>query len=204
MTDRYLYIVRHGEANADESELTENGRRQATLLGKRLRSAPITVAHHGPLPRAMQTANLIVEQLDGVELKVSEVAGDYVPYVPPRDELPPDCADVLVNFLDQFTAEEREQGAALAHQALEQFTGPAPGEQERHELLVTHNFLVGWLVSQALDAPPWRWLGLNHGNAALSVIRYRPGWPSSVLVFNDTRHLPAELRRPGFPDDAQM
>jgi hypothetical protein len=26
---------------------------------------------------------------------------------------------------------------------------------------VTHNFLIGWLVSQALCAPPWRWLGLN-------------------------------------------
>lgn len=49
----------------------------------------------------------------------------------------------------------------------------------------------GWLVRAALDAPPWRWLGLNHDNAALTVIRYRPGFPASLLFYNDTSHLPA-------------
>jgi hypothetical protein len=51
--------------------------------------------------------------------------------------------------------------------------------------VVTHNFLIGWLVRQAMDAPRWRWLSLNHCNAALTVIRYAPGRPSSVLVYND-------------------
>lgn len=37
---RYLYLVRHGEATADESRLTEAGRRQATPLGRRLRDVP--------------------------------------------------------------------------------------------------------------------------------------------------------------------
>lgn len=201
---RYLYLVRHSEALPDESGLSENGRRQAVLLGHRLRDRPISVAYHGPLPRATQTARLIAEQLDGVSLKVSEAAGDYVPHVPDRNELPPDCADYLLRFLDQFTAEDRKRGAALARQALEQFTGPTAGDEERHELVVTHNFLIGWLVRHATDAPTWRWLGLNHGNAALTVIRYAPGQPSSVLVYNDMRHLPAELRWTGFPPELQV
>ncbi|MGZ3599669.1 MAG: histidine phosphatase family protein, partial [Ktedonobacterales bacterium] len=156
---RYLYLVRHGEALSDESGLSENGRWQAILLGRRLRERPIAMVHHGPLARATQTAHLIGEQLGGVALKVSEAAGDDVPYVPERSELPPDYADFLLRFLDQFTAEERERGTVLAHQALEQFTGPVAGEEARHELVVTHNFLVGWLVRHALDAPRWRWLG---------------------------------------------
>ena len=201
---RYLYLVRHGEALPDESGLSENGRRQAILIGRRLRERPISVVHHGPLARTTQTARLISEQLDGVALDVSETAGDYVPYVPERNELPPDCADLLLRFLDQFTVDERERGAVLAHQALAQFTGPVAGEEERHELVVTHNFLIGWLVRHALDAPKWRWLGLNHGNAALTIIRYAPGRPSSVLVYNDTRHLPDELRWTGFPPELQM
>lgn len=73
------------------------------------------------------------------------------------------------------------------------------GEEDRHELVVTHNFLVAWLVRDAMHAPKWRWLGLNHGNAALTVIRYAPGRPACVLVSNDMRHLPAELRWTGFP-----
>ncbi|MGW7578538.1 histidine phosphatase family protein [Streptomyces sp. NPDC054765] len=201
---RYLYLVRHGEAVPDESGLSENGRRQAALLGQRLRDSPISVVHHGPLPRAAQTAGLIGEQLTEVPLQVSDIAGDYVPHLPERDELPPDCADFLLRFLDQFTAEERERGPVLARQALDQFTGPVSGEKERHELVVTHNFLVGWLVRHATDAPKWRWLGLNQGNAALTVIRYAPGRPSSVLFYNDMRHLPAELRWTGFPPGLQV
>ena len=204
MATRYLYLVRHGEALPDESGLSENGRRQALLLGHRLRGHPIAVAYHGPLPRTAQTAQLIAEQLGDVVLKVSEAAGDYVPYLPDRNELPPDCADYLLRFLDQFTVEDRERGAALARQALEQFTGPATGDEERHELVVTHNFLVGWLVRQAMDAPEWRWLSLNHGNAALTVIRYAPGQLSSVLVYNDMQHLPAELRWTGFPPELRL
>ncbi|MFJ5925544.1 histidine phosphatase family protein [Kitasatospora sp. NPDC092948] len=201
---RYLYLVRHGEALPDESGLTEKGRRQAVLLGQRLRDVPFSAVHHGPLPRAAQTASLIGEQLNGIPLQVSEVAGDYVPDVPERDELPADSADFLLRFVDRFTAEERERGPVLARQALERFTGPVDGEEARHELVVTHNFLIGWLVRHAMDAPKWRWLGLNHGNAALTVVRYAPGRPSSVLFHNDMRHLPAELRWTGFPPELHI
>ncbi|MGW8399112.1 histidine phosphatase family protein [Streptomyces lydicus] len=199
MATRYLYLVRHGEAVPDETGLSENGRRQAALLGQRLRDSPVSIVHHGPLPRAAETARLISEQLAEVPLQVSDVAGDYVPHLPERDELPSDCADYLLRFLQQFSVEEGERGPVLARQALERFTGPVADEEERHELVVTHNFLVGWLVCHATDAPKWRWMGLNHGNAALTVIRYTPGRPSSVLLYNDMLHLPAELRWTGFP-----
>jgi probable phosphoglycerate mutase len=201
---RYLYLVRHAEALADESGLSENGCRQAALLGRRLRGVAFSAVHHGPLARAAQTARLVGEQLDGVPLEVSEIAGDYVPYVPTRDELPEDSADHLLRFLGQFPAEERERGPALARRALERFTGPVDDGRERHELVITHNFLVGWLVRAAMDAPPWRWLGLNQCNAALTVIRYAPGRPVSVLLSNDMRHLPAELRWTGFPPDVHV
>lgn len=193
-TTRYLYLVRHGEASPDESGLTEGGLRQATLLGRRLRGIPFPAIHHGPLPRAGQTARLIGDQLKNIPLRVSEVAGDYVPYTPGRGELPAESADFYLRFLAGATAEERDQGPALARRALDLFTGPVDGEEDRHELVVTHNFLVAWLVRDAMHAPKWRWLGLNHCNAALTVIRYAPSRPASVLMSNDMRHLPTELR----------
>ncbi|REK90822.1 histidine phosphatase family protein [Streptomyces inhibens] len=201
---RYLYLVRHGEASPDESGLTEDGRRQATLLGQRLRGIPFAAVHHGPLPRAGQTARLIGDQLKNVPLHVSEVAGDYVPYMPGRDELPAQSADFYLRFLAGATAEEREHGPGLARQALDLFTGPVDGEEDRHELVVTHNFLVAWLVRDAMHAPKWRWLGLNHCNAALTVIRYAPSRPASVLISNDMRHLPTELRWTGFPPELHI
>ncbi|MGW6732480.1 histidine phosphatase family protein [Streptomyces sp. NPDC055013] len=201
---RYLYLVRHGEAWPDESGLAESGRRQATLLGRRLQDIPLAAVHHGPLPRAEQTAGLIGDHLKNVSLNVSEVAGDYVPYLPGKDELPTESADFYLRFLAGTTDEEREQGPALARQALDLFTGPVDGEEDRHELVVTHNFLVAWLVRDAMHAPKWRWLGLNYCNAALTVIRYAPSRPASVLLSNDMRHLPAELRWTGFPPELHI
>jgi probable phosphoglycerate mutase len=189
-------VWRQGESLC---RLTDNGRRQAVLLGERLRRSPLTAVHHGPLPRAAQTARLICDQLDDVPLRLSEPAGDYIPYLPRREELPPESADAMLAHLSNFPAEEREHGPELAQAALARFTGPVDGDQPRHELIVTHNFLIGWLVRAALDAPKWRWMGLNHANAALTVIRYAPGRPASVLFYNDLGHLPAELRWTGFP-----
>ncbi|WP_432588433.1 histidine phosphatase family protein [Streptomyces sp. HD1123-B1] len=195
---RYLYLTRHGEATEDESELTAVGRRQAVLLGKRLRGVPLSAVHHGPLPRTAQTARLIGEQLDGVPAHLCEAAGDYVPHTPERAELPADSADHLLDFVHRFPAAERERGPLLARQAVERFTGPVEGSEDRHELVVTHNFLIGWLVREILGAPDWRWLGLNHGNAALTVLRYpAPGRPASVVFWNDMAHLSSELRWTG-------
>jgi probable phosphoglycerate mutase len=100
---RYLYLARHGQALPDESGLTDTGRRHAALLGERLREVPLSVVHHGPLARAAQTAALVGEQLDGVPLRESEMAGDYVPYVPDKHELPAESAGYLLRFLDAYT-----------------------------------------------------------------------------------------------------
>ncbi|MFE0648492.1 histidine phosphatase family protein [Streptomyces sp. NPDC059534] len=201
---RYLYLTRHGEASADESELTDAGRRQAALLGERLREVPLSAIHHGPLARAQETAVLVGKQLDGVPLRLSEAAGDYVPYAPSREELPSESAEAMLGFLGQFTAGEVAEGAGLAAEALARFTGPVAGDEPRHELVVTHNFLTGWLVRAALDAPRWRWMGINHANAALTVIRYAPDRAPAVLLFNDTGHLPADLRWTGFPQELHV
>ncbi|NGN69716.1 histidine phosphatase family protein [Streptomyces sp. A7024] len=213
MQDRYLYLARHAEAVSEDGGLTAAGRRQAVLLGRRLRDVPLTAVHHGPLPRAAETARIVEEQATGQRLPVRacEAAGDYVPHVPDRAELPADIADALLPRLASISPAERTRGEELARQAEADFTGPVtelelePGApRPRHELVVTHAFLVAWLVRAALDAPAWRWMGLNPANAALTVIRYAPTRPASVLVYNDTSHLADELRWTGFPDPLRI
>jgi broad specificity phosphatase PhoE len=174
---RFLYLARHAEALPDESGLTDRGRRQAVQLGRRLQDVSFTTIHHSPLPRAAETADLVHQQLtDPPPLIASELAGDYVPYIPSEAELFPQASA----FLQQFSPEELAYGPHLARQAVAQFTGPATGDHEQHDLLITHNFLVAWLIRDALDAPPWRWLTLNHANAALTVITYTPNHPTTV------------------------
>ncbi|NBM21108.1 histidine phosphatase family protein, partial [Streptomyces sp. GC420] len=201
---RYLLLARHGEAVSEEEGLTERGLRQAALLGERLKGVPLERVWHSPLARGAETARLVAERLGGVPLTVEEAAGDYVPYVPEREELPQDSAGLLLRFLGQVTEAERTGGARLAAEAERLFTGVTEGEADRYELVVTHSFLVAWLVRAALDTPKWRWIGLNHCNAALTVIRYTPGRPVSVMLWNDMAHLPEELRWTGFPAGARI
>lgn len=72
-------------------------------------------------------------------------------------------------------------------------------DRDGSELIVTHNFLIGWFVRHALDAPDERWMGLNQCNGGLTVILYRTGQPASLVSFNDVGHLPPSLRWTGFP-----
>ncbi|GHJ47425.1 phosphoglycerate mutase [Catellatospora sp. TT07R-123] len=190
MAARTLYLVRHGHAAAD-GNLSDDGRRQAELTGLRLAGVPFAAVHHGSLPRATQTAHLIAAQLPGVPVASSELADDYVPYVP--ESLPP----VWSGFFDGYSAPELADGARRARALVERFA--APPTQDVHELVVTHAFAVAWLLRHALDAPEHRWLGLNQANCGVTVIRYDEQRPPAPLVFNDLSHLPEPLRWTGFP-----
>jgi broad specificity phosphatase PhoE len=193
---RFLYLTRHGEASADETTLSARGEEQARALGERLRTVPLAAITHGPLPRAARTARIVADHIGaGVPVRAAPEAGDYVPYAPDLAELPADSAFAYREFLAAQPAAE----PALAAAAVDAFTGPVTGAGPRHELVVTHNFLIGWLVAHAFAAPRWRWLGINHANAALTIIRYAPERVPSVLVFNDLRHLRADLAWTGFP-----
>ena len=196
MASRFLYLVRHGEA-AEGGGLSDTGEEQARRTGERLKNLPVPRIHHSPLPRAAQTARLIAGWLPGVPLAESAVVGDYIPADLDPAGFPPSYA----RLVSSYAVTERTAGAALAKVAIEQFAR-APGEEpagDVHELIVTHNFLIGWFIRHALHAPDWRWIGLNQQNCALTVILYQPGLPPSLVSFNDTAHLPDQLRWTGFP-----
>lgn len=195
---RFLYLVRHGDASPHHGPLSEAGREQARLVGERLRAVPLATITHGPLPRAAQTAAIIAEAFPGVPVAVSDLAGDYIPSDPDPAELPPRFASLV----SSYTAAERAEGARLASAAIGEFARPGVEGADACELVVTHNFLIGWLVSQALTAPTWRWLGLNQMNGGLTVIAYQPDLPPRLISFNEAGHLPPALRWTGFPPGA--
>lgn len=173
------------------------GRRQAVLLGERLKGVPFPGVLHGPLVRAEETARLVREEL-GVAVRPSEAAGDFVPCG--LSGVPGDKAAMVASLLEWTP----DADLRLAEQALSEFTGAVEGDGDRYELVVTRNFLIGWLVRAAPGAPEWWRIGRNHANAALTVIRYAPGKADSVLCFNDMSHLPDELQWTGFPPELRI
>lgn len=188
---RHLYLVRHGAADAF-GELTDVGLRQAELLGERMARVPLAAVWHSPLPRADAFAREVARRLPDVPVAAADELVDHVPYVPPLSETPPSWA----GFFDGYDAAEAASGLARAEALVARCAAPA--ESDVHELLITHDYPIAWLVRDALGAPPARWLGLNSANAALTAIDYRPAQPPALVMFNDLSHLPAPLRWTGF------
>ena len=91
-----------------------------------------------------------------------------------------------------------EAGEAQMADAVAEFLAPAM--EDRHDLLITHNFVIAWFVREVFGAPSWRWLGLNQANCGLTIIRVRSAKPPVLVTHNDLGHLPAELRT-GLPQE---
>lgn len=126
---------------------------------------------------------------------------DHGPYVPTPEETPPGW----VPFFDGYGNEEAQAGHEIADSLTARFGTAGFGtmpvhEGDVHEVLITHAYPIAWLVRDALDAPPRRWLGLNSANTALTVIEHRPQLPPTLIMFNDLGHLPPQLQWTGFPD----
>ncbi|AQZ69529.1 putative phosphoglycerate mutase [[Actinomadura] parvosata subsp. kistnae] len=199
MTTRHLYLARHGAADAF-GQLTDAGRKQASLLGERLAGLPIDAVWHSPLPRAEASAYELARHLPDVPVAEAAELTDHVPYIPDPAETPASW----LGFFDGYDAAEAAEGRELADALVQRFARtPDRDEPDTHEVLVTHAYQIAWLIRHAMDAPPSRWLGLNSANTALTVIDYRTGLPPTIVMFNDMSHLPAHLRWTGFPATAR-
>lgn len=207
MGTRYLYLARHGMADAF-GELTEVGRRQVDLLGARLADLPIDAIWHSPLLRAAASAQALGAHLPGVAIAEAPELVDHVPHVPDARDMPRSWA----GFFDGYDQSEAAEGHRKAQALVARFarhpdaaagtpTG-APGVVR--EVLVTHAYPIAWLVRDALGAPAPAWLRLTGvANAALSVLEHRDGAPATLTLFNEMSHLPLELRWTGFPPGAR-
>jgi broad specificity phosphatase PhoE len=194
---RYLYLVRHGEQQdaeygVDDGPLSARGVRQAVAIAERLGGIPFTGAWTSPLQRAQETARIMTERAPALEPQPSALLMDCVPSGPGVD-----MPHAFEPFFGGITEAEIEAGRAQMADATAEWMTPSRGDS--HELLITHNFVIGWFVREAFGAADWRWLGVNQANCGLTIIRVRSAKPPVLVVHNDLGHLPAELRT-GLPD----
>ncbi|UCR90040.1 histidine phosphatase family protein [Mycetocola spongiae] len=194
---QFLYLVRHGEQQDAEhglpdGPLSPRGRRQATLIAERLSGLPLTAAYHSPLQRAAETATIIAEKLPSIELEPSALLFDCVP-----TGKTPETPSAYEPFFGAVTEAETEAGAAQMTDAVAEFLAPRSGD--RHDLIISHNFVIAWFVREVLGAPDWRWMAMDQANCGLTIIHRKPGRPWNLLTHNDLAHLPMELRT-GLPD----
>jgi probable phosphoglycerate mutase len=186
MTRTTVFLVRHAEQAPGGAGLSAFGRGQAERVGRRLAGVPFTGFHHGPARRAAETAEIVAGLLPpGVARHACELVADRTPVPSPgrRARYPAR----FLPWLDTVPAAERDEDAAGLQDAVARLS--RVGDEDRHELVVTHRFVAGWFVRHVLGAPEWRWLGVEHANAGLTVVRFEAGRPAVLVCCNDTGHL---------------
>ncbi len=189
---RYVYLVRHGEQQDAEHGLPDGplsgrGQRQARAIAERLSGVPFASVHTSPLQRAVETATQMTDRMPSMEPQQSSLLMDCIPSGPTAA-----MPHAFESFYGGITEEEIAAGEAQMADATAEWLSPS--RDDRHDLLITHNFVIAWFVREVLDAPSWRWMGLNQANCGLTILRVRTAKPPVLIVHNDLGHLPVELR----------
>lgn len=195
---RYVYLVRHGEQldaehGLPDGPLSGRGQRQACAIAERLSGVPFASVRTSPLQRAVETAKLMTEYMPSIEAEPSALLMDCIPAGPTAD-----MPAAFESFYGGVTDEEIAAGEAQMADATAEWLSPS--RDDRHDLLITHNFVIAWFVREVFGAPTWRWMGVNQANCGLTIIRVRSAKPPVLVAHNDLGHLPAELRT-GLPVD---
>ncbi|WP_165066883.1 histidine phosphatase family protein [Marisediminicola senii] len=188
----FLYLVRHGEQQDAEhglpdGPLSERGKRQAKAIADRLSGVPFDGAWHSPLQRAEETAQIMTASMPSLKPVPSALLFDCIPSGPT-----PDMPQAFLPFFGSVTEAEIDAGRAQMTDAGAEWL--TPSRQDRHDLLITHNFVIAWFVREVFDAPAWRWMGTNQANCGLTIIRVRSVKSPELIAHNDLAHLPVELR----------
>ena len=153
---------------------------------------PFSGAWHSPLQRAAKTAELITKRLPALHCEASPLLFDCIP-----SGRAPETPSAYDPFFGSVTDDEIAAGRAQMEDAVAEFLQPR--RSQRHDLLITHNFVIAWFVREVLGAPDWRWVGINQANCGLTVLQQKPGRPWTLVTHNDLGHLPVELRT-GLPE----
>ena len=189
---RYVYLVRHGEHQDAEHGLPDGplsgrGQRQATAIAERLSGVPFSSVHTSPLQRAVETARTMTARMPSIEPVPTALLMDCIPSGPS-----PDMPHAFESFFGSVTEAEIVAGEAQMADATAEWLSPS--REDRHDLLITHNFVIAWFVREVFGAPTWRWMGVNQANCGLTIIRVRSAKPPVLVAHNDLGHLPVELR----------
>jgi serine/threonine-protein phosphatase PGAM5 len=181
---RTLYLVRHGmyDPVKGDDEKTSNplnalGREQAAFAAARLAALPVkfNLIVSSELLRARETGDIVAAKLGAVCQRDALL-----------NETTPPGVDLTALKATPDAGAESQLAAAWTRYA--QPTSGAP----RSELLVCHGNVIRWFVCKALGADQARWTRMRIANGSLTLIAIRADGSTSLLMFNDTSHVPLD------------
>jgi broad specificity phosphatase PhoE len=192
--NRYLYLVRHGHYDRDETvdDAVDNGlnalgQEQARRIGERLAGLPwrperFVSSHY---TRARETAAGIGRSL-GRDAEIDTLLHECLPNAERAD------------FMTESTGAEVAACEANLAAAWQKYVRPSP-DGDRHDLLVCHGNVIRWFVARSLDVDTRKWSRMPIGNGSLTVIAVAPDGGTRLVMFSDVGHLPLAQQSWGKP-----
>ncbi len=200
-----FWVVRHGESTWNvlgryqgqaDVPLSREGRLQAAILAERLTAQPFAAVYSSDLSRALETAQIVAERLDGPpvvtldtglrEIDVGLLSGKDTP------QLRLEHADYL-EALRADPWETRRPGGESMKDLYARAGASFHAMRERHRgqrvLVFTHGGVVRVAVGLALGGVPQNaWARLSVTNTSVTRILLMPDG-GTLLGFNDSAHL---------------
>ena len=198
-----VYLVRHGAtalssedrfSGAVGVELSEEGRRQATCLGERLRDEKMTALYSSPLSRTVETARMIagpcaldVEMRDGLR----EIGHGHWEGLTRREveERYPEEYAAWEEDPFTFAPEGGESGVAVLARALPVVREIVTRHCGERVVVVSHKATIRLLLCSLLGIDPRGYRDrLDQAPACMNVLDFRDPVRARLMLFNDTSH----------------
>jgi broad specificity phosphatase PhoE len=194
-----LFLVRHGAttasaedrfAGAIDTPLSDEGRRQARLLGERLVREPIDAVYASPLSRAMETALLACRD-PRPRPELREIAHGHWEGLT-RAEAERRYPNEFASWEEDpftFAPEGGESGVSVLARALPVVREIVERHQGKQVLVVSHKATLRLVLCSLLgiDAKGYR-DRLDQSPACLNVVDFRDPVRARLMLFNDTSH----------------
>lgn len=182
--DRHLILVRHGQYFFTTGKLTQLGREQADLTGRRLKEMNLTYKAivHSTLERADETAQLIHSHIPRVPLGMDDMLREGGP-IPPN----PTVSYWGLPERDYYIDGPRLESAFRKYVY-------RPGKEQRSqtfEILVGHGNIFRFFALRALQLQKDAWMRVFIGHASMTMLHMRADGTVSMTKFGDTGHIPS-------------
>lgn len=211
-----IFLIRHGAttlsaedrfAGATDVPLSDEGRRQAMLLGERLSGVGVAAVYASPLSRTMETAGILAKH-HGLEVHpregLQEISHGHWEKLTRKevDEKFPAEAAAWEEDPFTFAPEGGESGLAVTARALPVLLEIVRKHEGGSVIIVSHKATIRLLLSSLLGFDPRRYRdNLDQDPAALNVVDFRSTVRARLILFNDTSHYSeCILSKPDVPE----
>lgn len=184
-----IILVRHGQYKAKTDKASEKltglGRKQAKLVGKRLREYKPNMIVHSSMLRAIETAQIIKSQI-GLQktMEQTDLLCECIPFIPKNLRIKGHKYDAK-----KFKTSELQLGKA--------FKKYIRLRKTKHTVvIVCHGNVIRYLVRKFLGVNTEVWSSMDIQQCGFSILKLsRKGFHKKALIsHNDVGHIPFKQR----------